>query len=64
MGDSKSVEVEAIGIFWLLLRAGSYLDLNETYLVPLFRRNLVSISILDKFGFLVYLEMTDRKSVV
>ena len=27
------------------------MDLNETYVVPSFRRNLVSISILDKFGY-------------
>ena len=27
------------------------MDLNETYVVLSFRRNLVSISILDKFGY-------------
>ena len=49
VGDGKKVEVEAIGTFRLLLKYGTYL--NETYVVPSFRRNLVSISILDKFGY-------------
>ena len=51
VGDGKKVEVEAIGIFRLLLKFGTYLDLNETFVVLSFRRNLVSISILDKFGY-------------
>ena len=37
VGDSKKVEVEAIGIFRLLLKSGTYLDLNETLVVPSFR---------------------------
>ena len=51
VGDGKSVEVGAIGTFRLLLKIGFYLDLKETYVVPSFRRNLVSVSILDKFGY-------------
>ena len=51
VGDGKKVEVEVIGTFRLLLKIGTYLDLNETYVVLSFRRNLVSISILDKFGY-------------
>ena len=51
VGDCKTVEVEAIGNFRLLLKTGFYLDLDETYFVPSFRRNLISISSLDKFGF-------------
>ena len=27
------------------------MDLNETFVIPSFRRNLVSISVLDKFGY-------------
>ena len=50
MGDGKAIQVEAIGNFRLLLKTGCYLDLNETFVVPSFRRNLVSISSLDKFG--------------
>ena len=51
LGDGKKVEVEVIGIFMLLLKSGTYLDLNETFVVPSFRRNLVSISMLDKLGY-------------
>lgn len=45
------MEVEAIGKFRLLLKTGFYLDLVETFIVPSFRRNLISISVLDKFGY-------------
>ena len=51
VGDGKKVEVEAIETFRLLLKFGTYLDLNETYVVLSFRHNLVYISILDKFGY-------------
>jgi len=43
--------VETIGTFRLQLKTGFYLDLFETFVVPSFRRNLISISSLDKFGF-------------
>ena len=45
------MEVEAIGHFRLLLKTGIYLDLKETFIVPSFRRNLVSIFVLDKLGY-------------
>ena len=48
MGDGKKAKVEAIGTFRLLLKTGVYLDLKETYVVPSFRRNLISIYVLDK----------------
>ena len=51
LGDDKLVKVEAIGTFRLLLRTGFYLDLNETFVVPSFRWNLISVSALDKFGY-------------
>ena len=51
VGDGKSVEVEAIGHFRLLLGTGFYLDLIDTFVVPSFRRNLVSVSLLDKSGY-------------
>ena len=47
-GDEKSVEVEAIGYFRLLLGTGFYLELKDTSSL---RRNLVSVSVLDKFGY-------------
>ena len=51
MGDGKSIEIEAIGHFRLLLETSLYLDLKGTFVVPLFRRNLISVSLLDKFGY-------------
>ena len=54
MGDGKSVEVEVIRHFRLLLCIGLYLDLKDTFVVSLFRRNLISISYLDKFGYSCY----------
>nr|KYP56903.1 Retrovirus-related Pol polyprotein from transposon TNT 1-94 [Cajanus cajan] len=51
VGDGNKVTVEAIGTFRLQLKIGFHLDLFLTFLVPPFRRNLISISSLDKFGF-------------
>ena len=51
LGDGNKVAVEAIGDFRLLLKIGVYLDLFETFVAPSFRRNLISISSLDKSGF-------------
>ena len=51
MGDKKQVEVNLIGHFRLLLGTGCYLDLKDTFIVPSFRWNLVSVSLLDKFGY-------------
>ena len=48
VGDGKSIEVEAISHFKLLLETGYYLDLIDTFVVPSFRRNLVSIFVLEK----------------
>ncbi|KAI9174177.1 hypothetical protein LWI28_013179 [Acer negundo] len=42
VGDDKSVEVEAIGHFRLLLGTGYYLDLSDTFVVSSFRRNLLN----------------------
>ena len=51
MGDGKAAKVEAIGIFMLLLKTDCYLELKETYVVPSFRRNLISVSVLDKSSY-------------
>ena len=50
-GDGKIVEVEAIGKFRLLSKTEFYLDLDETFIVPSFRWNLISIFSLDKSSF-------------
>lgn len=51
MADGNIVAVEAIGTFRLCSTSGFYLDLLETFYVPSFRRNLVSVSRLDKSGY-------------
>ncbi|RDX98774.1 hypothetical protein CR513_18263, partial [Mucuna pruriens] len=51
VGDDNKVAVEAIGTFRLQLKTGFCLDLFETFVVPSFRQNLVSISSLDRFSF-------------
>ena len=49
--DDNKVAVEAVRTFRLCFKTGFFLDLFETFCVPTFRRNLVSISHLDKFGY-------------
>ena len=51
MGNDKTTKVEAIKTFRLLLKMSVYLDLKEPYVVRSFRRNLISISVLNKFGY-------------
>jgi len=51
VGDGKKVAVEAIGTFRLQIKIGFCLDLFGNFVVPSFRRNLFSISSLNKFGF-------------
>ena len=51
VGDSKTIEVEPIGKFILLLKIGFYLDLDETFIFQSFRWNLISISDLGKSNY-------------
>jgi hypothetical protein len=51
VGDDNKAEVKVIGHFRLLLKTGLYLDLFDTFVVPSFRWNLISIFVLDKLGF-------------
>jgi hypothetical protein len=51
VGNDNKVEVEAIRHFRLLMKTDLYLDLFDTFVVPSFRRNLISISILDILRF-------------
>ena len=50
-GIDTSVRVERFGTFRLLLNTGHFFYLIDTFVVSTFRRNLVSISTLDKFGY-------------
>lgn len=51
VGDGKSVEVEAIRHFRLIMCTRFYLDLKDIFVVPSFRRNLILVSYLDKSGY-------------
>ena len=51
IGNGNKALVEAIGLFRLQLEFGCYWDLDETFYVPSFRRNLVYISRFDKSGY-------------
>ena len=48
MADDNKVAVRAVRTFRLCSKTGLFLDLFETFYVPSFRRNLVSVSRLDK----------------
>ena len=50
-GNDTSARVERIRRFRLLLNTGHFIDLINTFVVPNFRRNIVSVSTLDKFGY-------------
>ena len=50
MRDDKLVDV-AIRDYRLLLYIGFYLDLKDTFVVPSFKRNLISVSYLNKLGY-------------
>ena len=49
--NDTSARVEGIRTFILLLNMGHFVDLIDTFVVPTFRRDQVSVSTLDKFGY-------------
>jgi hypothetical protein len=51
IGDGNKAEIEAIRHFRLLLKTNLYLNLFDTFIVSSFRRNLISISALNKLDF-------------
>ena len=51
VGNGNKATIKAISLFKLQLDSGCTLDLEETFVVPSFRRNLISVSCLDKFGY-------------
>ncbi|KAL8121655.1 hypothetical protein AgCh_018404 [Apium graveolens] len=51
VGDDNNVSVVAVGTFRFLLKTGVYLGLFEKFVAPSFRRNLISVSCLDKYGY-------------
>ncbi|KAK8946897.1 hypothetical protein KSP39_PZI006794 [Platanthera zijinensis] len=56
VGNNAEVEVEFIGDVCLVLSSGYELVLKDIFYIPSFRRNLISVSVLDKlyYGFNIY----------
>ena len=50
-GKDTLARVEGFGTFRLLLNIANFVYVIDTFVVPMFRRNLVSVSTLDKFGY-------------
>nr|KYP33843.1 hypothetical protein KK1_045279 [Cajanus cajan] len=55
VGDGNKVIVEAIRTFSLQLKTGFHLDLFETFFVPSFRKNLISISSFGQIWFFLFI---------
>lgn len=49
---TRWLKLKQLGKFRLLLNIGSYLDINETFIILSFRRNLISIRTLDLISIL------------
>ena len=49
VGNGNKAVVKAIGLFRLQLDSSCTLDLDETFVVPSFRRNIIFVSCLDKY---------------
>ena len=50
MGKGTNVKVDFFGVVKLQLSTGSFLEFNVAY-IPSIRRNLISVSLLDKCGY-------------
>ena len=50
VGNGNKATVKAIGLFRLQLDSRCTLGLEETFVVPSFRRNLIYVSCVDKCG--------------
>ena len=50
VADGHETDAEAVGTLPLLLSSGFILNLNNVLLVPIMRRNLISVSMLDDDG--------------
>ena len=59
MGNGVTAKVESIGVVRLHLATGHVLDLLDTAYIPSIRRNLISVSILDRCGYTFH--FGDRK---
>ena len=56
MGDGTKVQVEFLGTVRLQLNTGHFLELFDVAYIPSIRRNLISVSILDRLGYSLLFE--------
>ena len=54
MGNDAKAKIEGIGVFELKLNNGSTFDLVDCLYAPSLRRNLLSVSMLEKLGYDFY----------
>ena len=54
LGDGSRVEASAMGDITLNFNNSKYLVLKDCYYIPLFKRNLISISCLIRQGFFFF----------
>ena len=51
MGDGTIVQVDFLGVVRLQLSTGNFFELRDVAYIPLIRRNLISVPILDRLGY-------------
>ncbi|KAK0573237.1 hypothetical protein LWI29_004709 [Acer saccharum] len=51
MGNGVKVKIDRIGVAKLVISIGHFLELNDIVYIPSIRRNLISVSILDRAGY-------------
>ena len=51
MGEGTRVPVDFLGVVKLELSTGNFLKLHDVAYIPLIRRTLISLPILDRFGY-------------
>jgi hypothetical protein len=54
VGNGAKVAALAVGTYVLTLPSGLIIQLENYYYVPTISRNIISVSCLDKFGFLIH----------
>ena len=51
MGDGIRVQVDFLGVVRLQLSIRNFLELQDVACIPLIKRNLISVHILDRLGY-------------
>ena len=57
MRDGTRIQVDFLGVVRLQLNTRIFLELQDMVFIPSIRRNLISIPILDRFGYSFLLEL-------